>query len=92
MGKVKEQLYRHRSTVGEILKEEYMIPLNLSMRELAKKAEIGVGTVSRLINGRCAISRPTAEKLAKAFDTTTEFWMNFANNRTNPYPSQYGGY
>lgn len=92
MGKVKEQLYRKRSTAGEILMQEYMIPLKLSVRQCAKKVGVGIGTISRVVNGRNSLSKHTAEKLGKAFDTSTEFWMGFADNKTNPYPNQYGGY
>lgn len=92
MGKVKEQLYRKRSTPGEILKQEFMIPLNLSVRQCAKKVGVGVGTISRVVNGRNRLSIHTAEKLGKAFETSTDFWTNLADNKTNPYPSNYGGY
>jgi len=92
MGKVKEQLYRKRSTAGEVLKHEYMVPLNLSVRECAKKVGVGIGTISRVVNGRNSLSLHTATKLGKAFDTSADFWMGFADNKTNPYPPQYGGY
>lgn len=92
MGKVKEQFYRQRTTVGEVLKEEFMVPLKLSVRQCAKKVDVGAGTISRLVNGRCRISQPTAEKLGKAFGTSADFWMGFADNRTNPYPTQYSGW
>ena len=89
MGKVKEQFYRKLTTVGEVLREEFMVPLKLSVRECAKKVDEGAATISRLINGRCRISQPTAVKLGKAFDTTPDFWMGFADNKTNPYRTNY---
>ncbi|AHI60245.1 putative transcriptional regulator [Erwinia phage vB_EamM_RAY] len=88
MGKVKEILYGRRgSTAGEILKLEYMEPLNLTVDETAKKLKVAKSTISRIINGRCRLSKPLATKLAKAFATTPEYWMNFADNCTNPYPN-----
>ena len=69
---------RIRSHPGQILKEEFMSPLELSARRLA--IELGVpatrvGGVIRSDNPR-AVTADTALRLARYFETTAGFWMN----------------
>lgn len=61
---------------GEILKEECIDPLGLSIIEAAKKLKVSKSTLNRLINGKSSISIEMAFRLSKAFDTTPEFWLN----------------
>lgn len=61
---------------GELLKEDYLIPLNLTITEVAKKLKISRQTLSDLINGKIGISLQMAVKLAKAFNTTPDCWLN----------------
>ena len=69
---------RIRSHPGQILKEEFMSPLELSARRLA--IELGVpatrvGGIIRSDNPR-AVTADTALRLARYFETTAGFWMN----------------
>lgn len=61
---------------GEILREQCLEPLNISISEAARKLAVSKSTLTRLINGKTAISIVMAWKLAKAFNTTPEFWLN----------------
>ena len=61
---------------GEILKELYLNPLNLSITEAAQGLQITRKTLSMLVNGHAGISPEMALKLAKAFNTTPESWLN----------------
>lgn len=61
---------------GEILKELYLEPLNLSVTEAAEGLQVARKTLSMLINGHAGVSPEMALKLAKAFDTTPESWLN----------------
>ena len=61
---------------GEILKELYLIPLNLTITETAQGLQITRKTLSALVNGRSGISAEMALRLAKAFNTTPESWLN----------------
>jgi addiction module HigA family antidote len=69
---------RIRTHPGEILKEEFMIPLELSANRLAIELSVPatrIGDIIRAENPR-AISADTALRLARYFNTTAAFWMN----------------
>lgn len=61
---------------GEILKELYLDPLNLTVTEAAKGLQVTRKTLSMIVNGRASVSPEMALKLAKAFDTTPQSWLN----------------
>jgi addiction module HigA family antidote len=61
---------------GEVLKELYLVPLKLSVTDTAKGLKITRKTLSTIINGRAGISSDMAIRLAKAFDTSPESWLN----------------
>ena len=61
---------------GEVLKELYLDPLQLTISEAAKGLQVTRKTLSMLVNGHSGISPEMALKLAKAFDTTPESWLN----------------
>ena len=61
---------------GEILKEDYLIPLRITQAELAEHIGIARKTVSAIVNEKARISTDIAIRLAYAFDTTPEFWVN----------------
>jgi addiction module HigA family antidote len=65
---------------GEILKEIYLEPLNLSVTETARALGITRKALSELINERTGISTAMALRLSKAFDTTPELWLNMQQN------------
>lgn len=59
---------------GEILREEYLKPLGLSITEAALKLGITRKTLSAIINERAGISPVMALRLARAFNTTPDLW------------------
>ncbi|MFQ5723657.1 MAG: HigA family addiction module antitoxin [Terriglobia bacterium] len=61
---------------GEILREEFMVPLRLSMNKLALDLRVPVTRISEIVHGRRAITPDTALRLARYFRTTPRFWMN----------------
>lgn len=65
---------------GEILKEMYLEPLGVTITGLAANLLVTRKTVSQLINGHMGISAEMAIRLAKAFKTTPEFWLNMQRN------------
>lgn len=67
---------RKPTSVGEMLKEEFLIPLNLTQREFADHLGVEVKTINRLVNDRTSITPILALKIASALGTTPEFWMN----------------
>ncbi|UDF29968.1 UNVERIFIED_ORG: HigA family addiction module antidote protein [Roseateles sp. XES5] len=61
---------------GEILREEYLVPLDMSAGALAKKLGVPRTRIERLATEQSAVTTDTALRLAKFFKTTPEFWMN----------------
>ena len=62
--------------VGEILRELYLEPLNISVTDAAIRLGVTRQALSRLVNEKSGISAEMALKLAKAFKTSPEYWMN----------------
>lgn len=61
---------------GEILREDLMVPLGLSINRLARDLRVPVTRMSEIVNGRRSITADTALRLARYFSTTAEFWVN----------------
>jgi addiction module HigA family antidote len=61
---------------GEVLKELCIKPLGLSVTETAKALGVSRKTLSAILNRRAGISPEMAIRLAKAFGTTPESWLN----------------
>jgi antitoxin HigA-1 len=61
---------------GEVLKEEFMKPLGLSANALARSLRVPANRISAIINGDRGVTADTALRLAKAFGTTPDFWLN----------------
>jgi antitoxin HigA-1 len=68
--------HREPTTPGEILREEYLVPLHLTQKQLADHIGCDVKVINRIVNARSAVTAPIALKLAATFDTTPEFWLN----------------
>ena len=61
---------------GEILREDYIKPLGLTVSEVANGLGVARKTLSAIVNERAGISPAMAYRLARAFGTTAEFWVN----------------
>lgn len=61
---------------GEILREDYLEPLNMSPNALAKALHVTPSRINDVVLERRGITADTALRLARYFDTTAEFWMN----------------
>ena len=61
---------------GEMLLEEFLIPLDLTQRELAKAIHVPYQRVNEIVNGRRGMTPSTALRLAKLFRVSADFWMN----------------
>ncbi len=61
---------------GEILKEDLMKPLGLTVTGLARELKVSVGRMSEIVNGRRAINADVALRLSRYFGNTPEFWIN----------------
>ena len=61
---------------GEILREDYLAELGMSVNALAKALKVPTPRLNDVVRERRGISADTALRLARYFDTTPEFWMN----------------
>jgi len=61
---------------GEILRADFMEPLQLSMNRLALDLRVPVTRVAEIVHERRGITPDTALRLARYFNTTAGFWMN----------------
>lgn len=61
---------------GEILREEFMAPLQLSANGLALALRVPATRISEIVNERRGITADTALRLGRYFDMTPAFWMN----------------
>lgn len=61
---------------GEILKREFMDELQLSAGKLAAHIHVPRTRIERLVKEETSVTVDTANRLARAFGTTVEFWMN----------------
>ncbi len=61
---------------GEILREDYLKPLRLSMNRLALALHVPITRISEIVHERRAISADTALRLARYFKTSPRFWLN----------------
>lgn len=61
---------------GEIIKEEILTPLNLSVRQFAAALSLTPARVNEIVLGRRGITAATALRLAQFLGNSAEFWMN----------------
>ncbi len=61
---------------GEILAEEFLIPLGLSANALAVALRVSATRISAIIKGERSVTADTALRLARFFGTSPEFWIN----------------
>ncbi|MBI3158264.1 MAG: HigA family addiction module antidote protein [Chloroflexi bacterium] len=61
---------------GEMLLEEFLIPLELTQRTLAEGIRVSYQRINELVNGKRGVTPSTALRLAKYFGTTADFWLN----------------
>jgi len=65
---------------GEILMEEFMRPLGLSINALARALAVPPNRVSAIVNGTRAISADSALRLGKYFGTSPEIWLDLQSD------------
>jgi len=68
--------HRVPTHAGEMLKEEFLVPMKISQRDLADAIHVSYQRVNELINKKRGITPSTALRLAKYFGTSADFWLN----------------
>ena len=67
---------RVRTHPGEVLREEFLVPLGLSARQLADAIHVPGNRVSDILRERRSVTADTALRLGRYFGTSAEFWLN----------------
>lgn len=67
---------RKPTTPGEILREEFLIPLGLTQKQLADHLGCDIKVINRIANGRSSVTAKIALGLAAVFQTSPNFWLN----------------
>jgi addiction module HigA family antidote len=65
---------------GEVLREEFLVPLEISAGALAKACELPRTRIERIANERSGITADTALRLGRALGTTPQLWLNLQND------------
>lgn len=65
---------------GEVLNEEFLIPLNISAYRLSKDTEIPQTRISQIIRGNRSITADTALRLAEYFGVDPKFWLGLQSD------------
>ena len=65
---------------GEILREEYLAPLEMSAHALSMALHVPAPRIHDIVRERRAITPDTALRLARYFDTTAQFWLNLQSS------------
>jgi addiction module HigA family antidote len=63
-------------TPGEILEEEFLVPMELSQYRVAKEIHVSPRRINEIVKGKRAITADTALRLGRYFGTTAQFWLN----------------
>lgn len=65
---------------GEMLREEFLLPLDLSADRLAMELRVPVTHISEILNGRLSLTADTALRLERYFGMSADFWLNLQKN------------
>ena len=61
---------------GEVLREEFLVPLGMSAHALALELKVPAPRINEIVRERRSITPDTALRLARYFGTTPQFWLN----------------
>ena len=65
---------------GEMLLEEFLVPLEMTQTELAERIGVSYPRINEIVNGKRGITPDTALRLSQLLGTTPEFWLNGQRN------------
>ena len=64
------------STVGEILQDEFLIPMGMTKKALAKALDMSLDTIDAILANQRELSQEEAKRLAQVFQVDESFWIN----------------
>jgi len=75
-----KKIKRKPTHPGVIIKEDYLNPLSITIKDMADVLGISRKTLSKIINERGSITPDMALRLSRAFETTPDLWLNLQQN------------
>jgi antitoxin HigA-1 len=74
------RMEREPTHPGKIIREDYLKPLGITVSGFASILDVSRKTLSKLLNGRGAVTPDMALRLGRALNTTADFWLNLQKN------------
>jgi len=74
------KITRRPTHPGNIIKEDYLLPLSITIKDMADALGVSRKTLSKIINERGAITPDMALRLSRAFNSTPDLWLNLQKN------------
>ncbi len=74
------KMKRQPTHPGKIIKEDYLIPLSITIKDMSAILGVSRKTLSKIVNERGSITPGMALRLSRAFDTSADLWMNLQKN------------
>ena len=68
--------HREPTHPGEMLREEFLVPMEISQRELAEAIHVPYQRINELVNQKRGVTPSTALRLGKFFSISPDFWLN----------------
>ena len=79
--------HREPTHPGEMLREEFLLPMNITQRELADAIHVPYQRINELVNKKRGVTPSTALRLSKFFGVSPDFWLNL-QMRSELYKTQ----
>lgn len=73
---VRISTHRQPTHPGEMLAEEFLLPMQITQRELADAIHVPYQRINELVNQKRGITPSTALRLARFFGVSADFWLN----------------
>lgn len=73
--------HREPTHPGEMLREEFLVPMNITQRELAEAVHVPYQRINEIVNQKRGVTPSTALRLGKFFGVSPDFWLNLQMRR-----------
>ena len=74
------KMQRQPTHPGKLIKEDYLQPLSITIKEMSSTLGVSRKTLSKIINERGSITPEMALRLSRAFHTSPDLWLNLQKN------------
>ena len=75
-----QKMKRKPTHPGVVVKEDYLVPLSISIKDMAENLGVSRKTLSKILNERGSVTPDMALRLSRAFNTSPDLWLNLQKN------------